>query len=502
LNKNIQFEYQKIIFHISKTKFVTLSIILTLSILILDSVQASSHTEASLTSPSTSNLVQTIQSEYQKYQSELEKKTQSNMMKGLRNGDIFANGGWNGSGGGGGYACFDNEYDLKNFSSPSDNIKADAYQKITNFHLLDLYLNTPVIWPGNESAISPRQFIEMRIRSRISPFFPILGQELFSRLNEIYNKSWSHFPVEYPIHDQWAEGTAIKPPPLCTYVTWVLRPQFVKEKTPVFFLAVNGPLENRLKQIFSPQKFEQQIATLKLHEAIYTILSHLGERNSNNTRGIIDIILKPDSPMNSKGIFLKLWLRGLNPLILNLSKDLSTMLKAQSNNIDHPDFFPQGIHSQIEWLEKLNLAYQMFQAYLAESHNGQRPVAIDVDDVERVQSKLYKMVVLFSITAIATSDNGKENSIHPRSAILFLNTILPLSEPHVSSEELSLMKSESSSQWKKVCSDLKLDSTKIFISEAMGADLKSVGDWVLNQALDYCDQSVAKESDISKKTSP
>lgn len=445
------------------------------------------------TSVTTSDLFQLLLEEFQKEQLELGKLSQSNVKEGLRAGNVFANGGWNGSGGGGGYACFKNERDLKTFREPDGTIKPESYQNITKFHLLDLYINTPVIWPTLESQLTPKKFIEERIQTRISPFFPTLGQALLYRINEIDQKSWSYFPVEYPIYDQWAEGTNINPPPLCTYVTWVLRPQYVKEKKPFFFLAVNAPLEKRLKVLLTTQEFEQQLATLKLHEAIYTILSHLGERDSNNTRGLIDIILKPEAPKNSNATFIKLWLRGLNPLLLQLSKDLTKVLEQKIKLVHQSSLFIQGIDSQLEWLEKMNLAYKMFEEFLNQNSFGRGPIYINVDDAEVTNSKLYQLAITFSMVGIASVENEEKEAIHPRAAVLFLNTILPLQAPHVSSEELAVSQS-SAIEWQNICTQLKLPSTKSFINQAMEPSMRSVGVWVLNRALEYCSQSVPMDS--------
>lgn len=479
------------------SKLGTLLIILTLNLL----SYANAKSAITASSPKSNNSSPTrsfsqLRESFLTEQETIAVQANTRIRQSIKNNEpIFTAGGWNGTGGGGGYACFKNKSDLENFRDQDGLIKNESYEKIVSFQLLDLYqMVSPVQWSEND--ITPKEFIENRIRTRITPISPILSDLILSHF-KMSEKKWSYIPFDLPIHDQGAPQTIIAPPPLCGYVTWVMRPQYIKEQGPIFFLAANSLLEKRLKEILSPVEFEQQKQTLKLHEAIYTILSQFGERDSNNTRGLVEISLRSEENIKSNSNYLQLWLRGLNSLLLHKNKEFFHFISKKISLDKNDESNIKGLEDHLEWLSRMDDAYAKFGQYLSEISTGNGSVFIDVDDMSNSNSRWGRVVLQFQFLAMAIvkAENNGEKVVHDRSTVLFLNSVLPFNELPLSSEELSLSLGSDSKEWQEVCRRIKLPKTKNDIDQAMGPSLLGVGKWVLDKALNFC-RDIERATDL------
>lgn len=174
-------------------------------------------------------------------------------------------GGWNGSGGGGGYACFKNKQTLLDSLDELGYLKKDSYESIESFELLDLYeMHTPPEWTQQP----PREFILRQIRTRIAPLFPIFAQEILEELKHVEKSQFFQVSGAEPFRDLGSQDLLKESPENCAHVTWILRLQDNSSHLPFTLYNTNLKLENRLKILLSPEDFERKRAVVYLYEAI------------------------------------------------------------------------------------------------------------------------------------------------------------------------------------------------------------------------------------------
>ncbi|RYZ83803.1 MAG: hypothetical protein EOP06_19265, partial [Proteobacteria bacterium] len=213
----------------------------------------------------------------------------------LKNGVIELKGnrkgGWNGTGGGGGLACFKSPETLGamvagNLANPGGVISG-----MQNFQMLDLFdIDNEVDWPAGD--FDPHEFLRKRIIRRLGSKLPVLAASLLSEFEAVkkaprFKQSWLN-----AFDDLGPMSSGKKIPGSCAYVQWAIRYQYTTAGSPQFILAINDALEKRLIQILSPRELAIQRAVLDFHEAVYGLFTHVHHHpDSTTVRSFTDLLL-------------------------------------------------------------------------------------------------------------------------------------------------------------------------------------------------------------------
>lgn len=227
---------------------------------------------------------------------------------------LLAEGGFNGSGGGGGLACFSSPEEAEKALDRAGRLNRNFIAKIRDFENFDTFriiYRDPRRWEeasnGNRHLRMPLKgeqaeaFLRRVLYKNLIPFFPLLVERLIAFLERYPFSSWEAISgkglPKYPdLDDELLKDLQTEKNP-CVYVQLAIRltekpakkTYFVYDKDLIDFL--HG---------FSADEIEYQhkLAVLILHEATYFLAKELGAPNANQIYRVLEAALFEDADID------------------------------------------------------------------------------------------------------------------------------------------------------------------------------------------------------------
>ena len=226
-------------------------------------------------------------------------------------------GGFNGTGGGGGVACFKTKELADSALDESGRLKRDHLASIADFDQFDTFRvihRDPRRWDevlkGNFHLRKPlpgekaESFLRRVLYQNILAFFPLLVERLMAIMVRYPFATWqgvsgTGLPF-YPDVDHTLFEDLRKPQNTCIYAPLAIRT--VKnsgkaaEQVQYFY---DQDLLARVRELSSnDEEYQRWLATLILHEDAYLLARELGAKNADDVRKIIEMTLFDDADMN------------------------------------------------------------------------------------------------------------------------------------------------------------------------------------------------------------
>ena len=415
-------------------------------------------------------------------------------------------GGWNGSGGGGGLACFETEEAMKPWILPNGKAKHGWLDAIKNFQMLDLYdMEVQAEWPSEN--VDLQEFLSARIRERLEATMPVLSEALLANYNLAVNAIWFPMPTLSLIGDAGPLISGKPEPRNCIYGQWAERFQNSATQTAVYLIAYNESLDNRLKAILSPREYQIQKAVLVLHEAVYGALYHTGLRDAGYVRYLMNVLLMPDSEFKAavissanNGLFTHLWIGQILSVLVSTSQEFADYQNEKK-------IWSEAVSKQWEqygtFLKKMDVA--LIKAAEFMQQNRMPPVSTYKAAIFGTREHQFFRTVAYAILAsdwtVLTGQTAPR--ITNLEAFYLLANEFETQRRIESLQKLALSE-PTSDEWKKACEQVKTqEATWKSAPESKVEDEKmfrGISLWIAQKAMRHCVEK--KIIETSKETGP
>lgn len=413
---------------------------------------------------------------------------------------LHSQGGWNGTGGGGGLACYANEEVLNSNLHPDGRAKWGWLNDIQSFQMLELYdAEESVQWPAGD--FDPAALIRERILSRLAPTFPVLSESLLAELESIGQAPWFELPTLSVLRDYGPLVSGKKPPKNCLYAQWAHRYQNTEMQVPVSVLALNKSLDDRLRELLGPREYRIQRTVLNLHEAISGIFLQRGLKDSGYTRSLIDLLLMNEEKFAKEilnptinGLFWNFWVREILPSVSQSAKNFAEF---QSVDGRWTDAVSAQWSAYQTFLTKMELALEMVRQFMIAHKIPPVPSTLMADPTTAVHDNFVRgmvFIIFASDWKVLMKNPDIPERIRDLEGFYLLASELEAQKKIVSLQVLALSE-PTADAWTRACKGVEdVEQEWRLAPTPTDADAKAklgVGRWVAMKALRHCRSRLA-----------
>lgn len=405
-----------------------------------------------------------------------------------------AMGGWHGSGGGGGIACYGSRQQMQQALGPDGIITKENIATIPYFQILDVSdRHWNFSFPTDKD---PYEFFEKRITDRLGTSLPILANYLISQFRAVRN-----LPVrEEPFLSAHADvgrfvagGMRISG---CAYAQWMMRYHLDGKTEPNYYLAINSTLDKHLRRIMSPVMYRLQRALLELHEAFYAVFTKVeDESGSAPTRAMMDLLLLPEDYFKENlknsdvdAAYWSVWLREGLPALLQAWDQYTRFLLTESKVSDS---------TQQRWDAYREFVRITDWSTRAHGPGGANKPPVQIGMIEGA-SPLYPLHqdllfnFLFPSFASDVDPGPDDRRIRPAHAFFLLAAVLEARRIVAPVQLLVLEDPTNSREWRRACREIAtLENGWRTMADPDDIPLKNmlgVRRWISARAKRYCDE--------------
>jgi len=408
--------------------------------------------------------------------------------------DIQNLGGWNGSGGGGGFATLKNDVSVESFLKGFQGVDFTSealYEPVIDFKMTDLVdLAFPADWPQDKD---PMVFIQERIQERVGKVFPPVASYIIENLKA--NVKAPVFDTDLNINALRDIGSAVSNNMFVgkVYLQWIYRIDMHipnQKKTEVHFIRLKH-LDQHLRKILTPEEYKKQLATLYLHETLYALFALDGLEDSMNVRTLVDFLLMPQD-MYEKLIVNK----NMDASITNLLLRGSSVLLSRTLSI-YEDFLKQKkqtqsslLHSFISLLKKYEQVELILNDAVTKGQLGQY-VSYEAANPyfpSHVYDEFFYMIT-YMILATPAERNGISMLPTPEEAFLLLSIDNYVRSPWENYFGFLVEgKNMYPEVFKSICNYIDERHQEWEKSAAIDRNVNAIGvrEWMSDRALSYC----------------